>query len=125
MQPDRRDVAALWDMLSACSAIESFIAGQSENAVQDNLLLRSAIHWQVIVLGEAARRVSREFRERSPDVDWTLLFAQRNFYAHEYDSTDPIDLWAFATHELPRIAAAIRAQMSNLEIDWGNDSVRE
>lgn len=107
MQPDDRDAAFLWDMSQACHLIARFIDGQTVDELRDDDLLRSAIHWQVIVLGEAAHRISRIFREQHRDIDWVLLMRQRNFYAHEYDETDPVDLWVFVTTELPATARAL------------------
>ena len=36
------------------------------------------------LLGEAARRVSEEFRGRHPQIDWRALVGQRNVLAHDY-----------------------------------------
>jgi uncharacterized protein with HEPN domain len=114
-RPDDRDAAFLWDMLTAFRTIEAIIAEQSEADVAGDVVLRSAFHWQVIVIGEAARRVSRPFREATPSVDWLLLFRQRNFYAHEYDEADPGDLLVFVATDLPEIARAVESLLPSDE----------
>ena len=114
MQAEERDAAFVWDMLHAIRAIDTFIAGHTQASLAADELGRSGIHWQVIVLGEAARRVSRRRREEWPTVDWQLLFRQRNFYAHEYDETATEDLWAFVVGDIPGLRAAITALLSAL-----------
>ncbi len=106
MRPEDRDSGFLWDMLEAIRAIQSFLEDRGAVDLAEDTLLRSAVHWQVIVLGEAARRVSRELRESTPVVDWPLLFIQRNFYAHEYDRATPGELHVVLS-QLPGLAVAL------------------
>lgn len=107
VEKPERDGGFLWDMLDAIQAIQRFLDGKSEADLGDDELVQAAVSWQIIVVGEAARRVSRQFREAHPEIDWQLLFSQRNFYAHEYDYVEAQDMWAFVSRHLPLIAAAL------------------
>ena len=97
--------AKLQGVFGTGSATWSYARRGAVDLAEDTLL-RSAVHWQVIVLGEAARRVSRELRESTPVVDWPLLFIQRNFYAHEYDRATPGELHVVLS-QLPGLAVAL------------------
>ena len=107
MQPDDRDAAHLWYMVHAAECIGQFIGDMSADQLAADEQVRSAVAWQIIVLGEAARRLSRDFRDRMLVIDWQLLQSQRNFYAHEYDAIDPGSLWKFIQVVVPRIATLL------------------
>jgi len=68
MSPDRDDLAYLWDMLTAARAVVSFVQGRTLEDYLGDLLLRSAVERQVEIIGEAARRVSREFQDAHPEI---------------------------------------------------------
>ncbi len=80
-----RDEVSAGDMLIAAQRIQVFIAGMTEDAFMMNDLVQSAVLHQVAILGEAAKRVSVEFRARHPQVAWAALAGLRNRIVHEYD----------------------------------------
>jgi uncharacterized protein with HEPN domain len=67
MSLERDDRAYLWDMLTAARAVVSFVQGRTLEDYLGDLLLRSAVERQVEIIGEAARRVSREFQDAHPE----------------------------------------------------------
>ena len=66
MARERSDSAALFDMLQAAEAILRHIAGRSRDDYEREELLRHAVERNIEIIGEAARRLSAEFRERHP-----------------------------------------------------------
>jgi uncharacterized protein with HEPN domain len=46
-----------------------------------------------MVIGEAASKVSRVFKEQHIEVPWAKLTQLRNFYIHSYHSVDAQKLW--------------------------------
>ncbi len=66
MQP--RDAASLVDILEAAKLLQSFLEGVDRDAFETDLLRQSAVTRQIEVIGEAAKRLSSEFRARHPDV---------------------------------------------------------
>lgn len=66
MQP--RDAASLVDILEAAKLLQSFVEGVDRDAFETDLLRQSAVTRQIEVIGEAAKRLSGEFRARHPDV---------------------------------------------------------
>ena len=119
MQPEDRDTGFLWDMLDAVNSIALFVGDSDERQFELNDQLRSAVSWQVIVVGEAARRVSREFRDQTPQIDWQLLLRQRNFYAHDYDAVSADELWELVRMYVPRLAEIIAPLLPPLPPEIG------
>jgi uncharacterized protein with HEPN domain len=111
MQPDR---VYLEDMLAAADSIVVFVAGRDATVFAADDMLRSAVLFKLIVIGEAASKVSRELRALQPDVPWQDLVAFRNLAVHAYFGVDWSIVWTTGTKDVPplreRIAAVLAAE---------------
>lgn len=71
--------------------------------------------WNLTVLGEAAKRVSAETRERFADVPWSLMARLRDRLTHHYEGIDWRVVTVVLRDEVPSLAsrlAQIRDAMS-------------
>lgn len=84
----RSDRLYLSDMVGAAESIRRFVAGKSIDNFIYNELLQSAVLQKLIVMGEAAARVSPGFGEAHPEVEWQDIAAFRNFAVHAYFAVD-------------------------------------
>lgn len=64
---------------------------------------QQAVAYNLAVLGEAARALSPELRERHAEVPWRDVIAQRNVVVHEYHRLDLDSLWVTATQDVPQL----------------------
>lgn len=103
MQPEARDIAYLWDMREAARSIIRFVAGATLEEFRTNDLLRYAVERQFILIGEAARRVSAEFKAAHSELPWREMIGQRNVLIHEYGEISAELVWLVATTELPKL----------------------
>jgi uncharacterized protein with HEPN domain len=55
------------------------------------------------VLGEAAKSIPEEIRQRHPDVDWRGLAGLRDVLAHAYFALDDPTLWKIVQVDIPRV----------------------
>jgi uncharacterized protein with HEPN domain len=85
-----RDRDSLFDMVNAAQQALQFATGLDRAALAVNLEKQSAILYQVIVLGEATKRLSVEFRNQHPEVPWRDIAGMRDVLAHQYDRVDLI-----------------------------------
>ena len=61
------DSSYLWDMLDAARAISEFVRDRSYQDYTEDRMLRSAVERQLEIIGEAANKVSRNYREAHPE----------------------------------------------------------
>lgn len=59
------------------------------------------------ILGEAARRVSSEFREAHPEVPWGDVSGMRDRLIHVYDDINLGTVWHTATEDVPELVAQL------------------
>ena len=84
MPPEERDPAFLWDMREAAREIAELIAQTDEGSFPEAKLVRFSVERLILVLGEAAARVSDSYRLQHPELPWTTMQQARNLVAHTY-----------------------------------------
>lgn len=78
----RRDEAYLLDILIAARRAISYLEESSREAFQKNEMLQDAVIRPLEIIGEAASRVSDEYRERHPEIPWHKMIGMRNRLIH-------------------------------------------
>ena len=97
----RREILYLNDIVEAADALERFTAGRTRDEFEADDLFRSAVIFKLIVIGEAAARVSPEVRGRHSHVAWQDIVGLRNIAVHGYFSLNLATIWATATQDAP------------------------
>lgn len=108
MRREKRDVSYLWDMLDAGRHAVGFVQGKTFEDYRSDRMLRMAVERCVEIVGEAARRVTREFRDQHPEIPWQPITAQRHVLAHDYDDIQDELIWRVATVHLPKLVEQLR-----------------
>lgn len=108
MPHDTHDVGYLWDILRAAEGIVLAVAGLELKHYLQNEDLRMGVERRLEIIGEAARRMSDEFRQSHPEIPWRDLITQRNVLAHRYDDIDDHLMWRVATDRIPDLIAQIK-----------------
>jgi uncharacterized protein with HEPN domain len=98
-----RDSATLLDIVKAARNILEFKQDLDKIAFLDDPKTQSAILHQLIVLGEAVKRLSNEFRSHHPTIPWRLIAGMRDKLIHGYDDVDLDEVWKAAEKDVPQL----------------------
>ena len=112
MRPDERDPGYVWDMLDAARSIREFTIGVTQDEYLKDRKLQLAVERALEIIGEAARLVSTEFRDRHPDVPWQQIIAQRNVIAHDYGEIKQDRIWILVTDRIPELIGRLEPLLS-------------
>jgi uncharacterized protein with HEPN domain len=88
----RDEQTLLQDMLDAITSIESYTVSSYEAFLEDEKT-QDAIMFNLIVVGEAANRISEEFQEKHPEIPWSSIIGTRNVIVHGYDQVKLLIVW--------------------------------
>ncbi|NES18314.1 MAG: DUF86 domain-containing protein [Symploca sp. SIO3E6] len=114
MQSSNRDIASVWDMVQAIQYIQAFTENLSFEAYLNDMRTVSAVERQFEILGEAARRISEDFRQTHPAIDWQRIVGLRNIVIHRYDEVDQDILWTIINSELDLLKTQLKVLLPPL-----------
>ena len=104
-----RDAAYLLDILEssrlAVRRLEHVVREQFFNDLEQ----QDAVIRRLLIVGEAARRVSEETRIRTSELPWSSMIAMRNLLIHEYDDVDMAVVWDTVRNNLPDLIAKLES----------------
>jgi uncharacterized protein with HEPN domain len=108
-----RDSASLLDIVNAAKRVLLFAEGLDKSALATNEEKQSAILYQVIVIGEATKRLSQEFRAQHPAIPWKDIAGMRDIIAHQYDRVNLNTLWDVIQTDIPELLALLEPLLPN------------
>jgi len=82
-------------------------ASRGRKVFETDELVQTWVVHHLEILGEAARGVSGELRERHPEVPWPEMVAMRHVLAHGYFGVDTERVWVTVSTDLPRLRGQI------------------
>jgi len=103
----QQDEAILLDIAEAARLVPAFIEGMTKDAFLDDLKTQSAVLHQLMIIGEAVKRLSHEFRAQNPEIPWALIAGMRDHLIHGYDIVDWDEVWKTATRDVPDLLTKI------------------
>ncbi|MGK7898097.1 MAG: DUF86 domain-containing protein [Xenococcus sp. (in: cyanobacteria)] len=69
--------------------------------------LRLAVTHLLQIIGEAARRISPEFRATQPQIPWKAIVRMRSKVVHDYLNVDEDIVWETARNDLAPLVSEL------------------
>ena len=90
----------LLDILEAIERIEKYSIRGRGAFEQDELIQTWIVH-HLQIIGEAARALPDDFRDKYPDIPRSQIIGMRNILVHNYFGIDVDVVWAVIVNDLP------------------------
>lgn len=108
----------LIDILKSIDNIELFCSSRPKDfrAFCEDLCFRSAVQWEIAIIGEAMNRVLKI----EPDIQITdarRIVNTRNFLIHGYDSLREDLIWAIVVNHLPLLKTEVQQLVGRSQRD--------
>ena len=107
----QRDLQFLLDILQSAELIMTYKAQYSKDEFIENIQLQDSIIRRLLVIAEAARRVSEATRQTLPNISWQEINGMRNRLVHEYDEIDLNIVWDVIQSEIPSLIESLNLQV--------------
>jgi uncharacterized protein with HEPN domain len=99
----RDDTIYLQHVLDAIAKIEEYLAGYDEDDFQKTSLVQDGVIRQLMIIGEAIKQLSDNFRQQHPQVPWKDIAGMRDKLVHDYLGVDLDEVWLTTQDDLPEL----------------------
>ncbi|MBL7129642.1 MAG: DUF86 domain-containing protein [Ignavibacteria bacterium] len=109
MSRKKRDyIFFIQDIKESIEKIEKWTSKISFKEFKKNEILIDAVIRNLEIIGEAARNVPPEIKEKYKDVEWKEAIGFRNILTHDYFGVDKEAVWDTIRNDLPLLKKHIR-----------------
>lgn len=116
---DKDNLPYLSDILNAIDTIEVYMQDAPNEAefVESGGLYQDAVVRNLEIIGEAASKITGDFRKKYPQIPWRDVSDMRNKLIHEYGSVDWSLVWVAATEEIKSLKEEVLSIIANEQKD--------
>lgn len=97
------DLDRIGHITESITKIEEFVKGLNKDAFLRNEVIKYACYANLIILSEAATKLSKIYKEQTSEVEWELIVGFRNFIVHEYFRVNWNIVWDVIEVNLPKL----------------------
>ena len=111
-EPDLDNLAAVLDYCDKVAATYERI-GKSFDCFCKDPDYRDSLLMNILLVGEAANRLSDECREAMSDIPWREIIGTRNIIVHGYVQIDDAVIWHIIEKDLPELKNRIEIEVGD------------
>ncbi len=103
------DRITLRQMLDHAEEVVEFSEGRSVTDFETDRIWSLAMVRLLLIIGEAANRLSTDSQTQLNDIPWAQVIGFRNRLAHGYDTIDYARVWSIMQTEIPALVQSLEA----------------
>ena len=101
MREELRDPSRLLHMIDSIHNVNKYMEGKTEKDLVDNSMLFFAVVKNIEIVGEAAYKLTHEFKASHPDTPWRQIIAMRHILVHGYYQVTASEVFNVYEKDLP------------------------
>lgn len=102
-----RDPVTVIHIYDAACLIVERMRGVSCEQFMNDVEKQDMVVLRIMVIGEATKRLSEEFRRKHAHIPWAKIASMRNVLVHDYDQWNLEEVWRVATTDVPQLQEQI------------------
>jgi uncharacterized protein with HEPN domain len=114
MRETIRDIDRLRHIDECIEHINDYLNGKSFEDMTADIMCYHAVVYNIMIIGEAANLLTKDFREKHPEVPWRDIVDMRNALVHGYITTNANLIWDTYTNDLPLLKRQITQYIEEL-----------
>jgi len=100
-------------ILECIDRIESYTGDCDLERFMRSPIIQDAVLRNLQVMAESTQRLSAEFKDACPNIDWRGISGLRNILAHDYLGIDLEIVWNLLARDLPSFPGSSFVEVSN------------
>ena len=100
---NKNDLIFIRHIMDSVEAIEEFSSDLSKKELISNRLRQSAIVREIEVIGEAAKNLPKNFKDKHNKMAWKDITGTRDIIIHRYFGVDLDVVWNIIKEDLPKL----------------------
>ena len=98
-----RDRGTLLHIAIAARRVMMFSRGMSLDEFAEDIRTQFAVLHQLMVIGEAVKRLSDSFRDEHTAIPWSSIAGMRDNLIHGYDNINLDSVWDAVERDVPQL----------------------
>ena len=115
MREQVRDIERLVHIEMSIGHVMEFLEGKTLEEMQGDKMCFHAVVYNIMVIGEAANMLTKEFREKHPETPWRNIIDMRNVLVHGYYTASPLFIWETYTNDLGTLLEQVKGYIAELQ----------
>jgi uncharacterized protein with HEPN domain len=105
---NEKDLVFLKHILESIERIESYAKNISKEKFTKQIQLQDAIIRRLEIMGEAAKNITLDFKNKHPSLPWSEMIRTRDKVIHGYFGIDLDIVWDVTQKDLPLVKEQIK-----------------
>lgn len=115
VKDNKADIICLQHIRDACCEVGDFICSKSLNDLAHNRMLALSLVKEIEIIGEAAGKVSDDFKKKYPQLPWEIMITTWHRLVHGYFDVDLEIIWETVTKNLPELLKGVEVVLEKEE----------
>jgi uncharacterized protein with HEPN domain len=94
-------------ILGCIELVEEYLRGKTFDDFMASIQLQDAVIRRIEIIGEAAKKLPQDFKEKNPDIPWKEMAGMRDIIVHEYFGVDLKLTWRVASQDIKELKAQL------------------
>ncbi len=90
-------------ILDCLHRIKEYTKKMRYNDFMNNALVQAGVIREIEIIGEASKRLSKEIKEKYPDIPWKKMAGMRDKVIHDYFGVDLDAVWDTVENDIPML----------------------
>lgn len=91
------------DSIEKIEKIEKYVENLTVHDFTENELIQDAVIRNFEIIGEATKRLSKDFRAENQEIPWKKIAGMRDILIHDYLGIDIYSVWNAIEQNLPEL----------------------